>query len=971
MTVFELMSKLGAAGVKLWLDDGQLKFKAPKGALTKDLKDHLIAKKQDVIEFLSATRIGDDASDNTIPKADRSRPLLLSYSQQRMLFIEQLMPANSTFHIPAALVLNGVLDREALRRSFELLVERHESLRTVFDTAEDEAVQRIGEVPVFSLPFTDLTELPKDERMDKAKMLAEDDIQTGFDLSQGPLIRAQLLKIDDNQHALIVVTHHIVSDGWSMEIFVKEMAALYAATRKGQSAQLPELGIQYADYAQWQRQWLTGDLLDAQLGYWKKQLANSPEELVLPFDRPRPALKTNNGSNVYLDFSGDLLDSLRKLAREFDVTLYILLLAAYKVVLCKWSGQPDICVGMPVAGRNQGQVENLIGFFINTLVVRTHQDNNPTLAEFVAQVREQVLAAQAHQDVPMEAIVEALNVPRNLSFSPLYQVAFSLTSGKEQAQTKVVGGLEIVPLEVELVSARQDIALMLVDKKSELSGMIEYNVDLFDESTIQCFSEHFTSVLRQMVGESNKPVAAVDLVENDALISLLNLGPPGHVEQSNIEAVYPLTPLQRDFVLDSVRDSRTVRNSALFSAELPFAVNLERWSQAVNRVISEQPNQRVRFVESSKPWLEPIYQVVQKEVKITVEFVDLSMETPSFDLTSDEEISRWIRETALIPWKVLDGDLQRHWLVKVSDERFFALSAWHHAIMDGTSEYVRIKQVISAYFERETLPQEVSLYGQKIAERRLKTDTLAMVQFWRAQLDNVETLGYRSKNPGRLRVSQYDLSGNKKAAIENWCQEQGVSFANLLRTLFALSIRRCFYQADDIALIEAVAARSEEEQNLTGCYFQFTPSLFLGADCGNDKTITDVLNSHRSWRKQLHDKVNLSFSARARVLSADGLEFQFNYRPPEASKGFDVGECRCFLTSFQPDNPGVVKFLISPEADKVNLRLSYFDNEFDGFDLCDRIVSVIDQILEGKKGLAELDWLIGNERVNQLETWQG
>ncbi len=946
MTVFELMSKLGAAGIKLWLEDGQLKFKAPKGALTKDLKSHLVAKKQDVIEFLSATRVGDDASEDTIPKADRSKSLQLSYSQQRMWFIEQLMPANSTFHIPAALILNGVLDKEALRKSFELLVERHESLRTVFETDGDEAVQIIKDLESFRLPYTDLTDLPKPERQSKAKEIAETDIQTGFDLAQGPMIRAQLLKLDDNQHALVMVMHHIVSDGWSMEIFVKEMAALYAATRQGQPSPLAALSIQYADFAQWQRQWLTGELLDVQLGYWKKQLANAPEQLILPFDRSRPALKTNNGSNVNLALSGSLLDSLRLLARELDVTLYILLLSAYKVVLAKWSGQPDLCVGMPVAGRNQGQVESLIGFFINTLVVRTHQEDNPTLKEFVAQVREQVLGAQAHQDVPLEAIVEALNVPRNLSFSPLYQVAFSLTSGKEQAQAKAIGGLEISPLDVDLVAARQDITLMLVDKESELTGMIEYNVDLFNESTIQHFSEHFVNVLAQMVADANKPVAAVEV---------------GTFNVASSEAVFPLTPMQRDFVLDSVRDSSTARNTVGYSVELPFAVDVGKWTQAVNKIAAEQPNQRVRFVEGSAPWLESIYQAVQASVDVAVEFVDLPKHTKNDNL-SEIEISEWLRETALIPWDVLGGELHKHWLVKISDQRFISLSTWHHAI----TEFVRAKQTIAAYFGKETQPQSVEAYGQQIAQRRITSDTSSMNQFWQSQLGNVETLGYRSKNPGNLNINQILLAGDKKAAIESWCKEKGVSFVNLLRTLFALSVRNCFYQADDVALIEAVAARNVEERDSTGCYFQFAPSLFLGTDCDEDGSIVELLNTHRAWRKQLNDNVHLSFSARGKVLSPEGLEFQFNYRPPEASQGFDAEGQRCYLKAIQPDNPGMVKLLISPEPNNVALRLSYFDNEFDGFDLCERIVSVIDQIIAGTDQLSQLDWLIGDERSAQL-----
>ncbi|OUS31221.1 hypothetical protein A9Q99_04280 [Gammaproteobacteria bacterium 45_16_T64] len=962
MTVFELMSKLGAAGIKLWLEDGQLKFKAPKGALTKELKGHLVAKKDDVIEFLSATRVGDDAAEETIPKADRSKLLPLSYSQQRMWFIEQLMPANSTFHIPAVLVLKGVLDKEALRKSFELLVARHESLRTVFETKGEEAIQVINEVSDFRLPYTDLTDVPVGDRDAQAKAIAENDIRTGFSLTNGPLIRAQVLKLDDNRHGLIVVMHHIVSDGWSMEIFVKEMALLYAATRKGEVSPLPELNIQYADFAQWQRNWLTGDLLDAQLGYWKKQLANAPEQLVLPYDRARPALKTNNGSNLDFGLSGELLGALRKVARELDVTLYVLLLAAYKVVLAKWSGQPDLCVGMPVAGRNEGQVQSLIGFFINTLVVRTHQEDNPSLKQFIAQVREQVLGAQAHQDVPLEAIVETLNIPRNLSFSPLYQVAFSLTSGTEQAQTKAVGGLEIEPFDVDLVAARQDITMMLVDKGEELSGMIEYNVDLFDSSTIQHFSEHYRQVLSQIANNIDKSIASVELISQAALHKMLG-------DTDGIEGVFPLTQMQRDFVLDSVRDSGTVRNTVGYRVELPFSVDANKWEAAVNKVAAEQPSHRVRFVESMVPWLEPIYQTVLKECKISVEYVDLA--NVGIDTENDQAILDWLTETALVPWDVLGGMLHKHWLVKVADNRYFALSAWHHALTDGVSEFVRVKQTVAAYFGNDTAPQTTALFGQRIQDRRLISDTSQMHQFWQSQLQNVETLGYRSKNPGELNVNRIVLEGDKNAAITEWCEKNEVSFVNLLRTLFALSVRNCYHQADDVALIEAVAARNENERESIGCYFQFTPALFLGSDCDSTGSIVDLLNSHRAWRKQLNNNVHLSFSARGRLLSPEGLEFQFNFRTPEASQGFEVEGQRCYLQAIQPDNPGMVKLLVSPGEESVELRLSYYDKEFDGFDLCQRIVSVIDQIVAGEDQLQAFNWLTVEEKQNQLVQWQG
>ena len=963
MTVFELMSKLGAAGIKLWLEDGQLKFKAPKGALTPALKDSLVAKKQEVIDFLSATRVGADASEDSIPLADRTKSLPLSFSQQRMWFIEQLMPANSTFHIPSALYLNGLLDRDALQSAFENLIARHESLRTIFTTEGDEPVQIIQDAGAFDLTFLDFTEKDPKQRELETRALAEQEIQRPFDLSKGPLIRAKLIKLDDTRHGLIVVMHHIVSDGWSMDIFVKEIAALYGAARKGEQSPLEALSIQYADYAHWQRNWLKGDLLDAQVGYWKKQLANAPELLALPYDRKRPAIKSSNGSIIDIKFEGAVLTKLRELARELDVTLYVLLLAAYKIVLSKWSGQTDVCVGMPVAGRTHGQVEPLIGFFVNTLVIRSQQENNPSIREFVAQIREQVLSAQAHQDVPLEAIVEALNVPRNLAFSPLYQVAFSLSSSKAIDQNQVVGGLEIQPMPVDLVAARLDLTLMLLDKGDAVTGVIEYNTDLFDRKTVELFSQHYKHVLDTFVNHAELPVFCVELETRDALPNLLNTA-------SDIEAVMPLTPLQRDFVLDSVHDRSTTRNTVGYISELPFEVDHQRWLAAINQVAAQRPNQRIVFFESMSPWLEPVYQGIRRSVELTLECVDLQ-DVPEVDVSDEASIAAWARKTVLVSWDVLGGELSKHWLVKVSDGRYLGLSTWHHAITDGSSEFLRMKDALAIYFGQPTSIQSVESYEQWVNQRRAISDSAGMLDFWHQQLQNVESLGLRSRQPGELVVKELQLSGSKKESLQAWSKAEGVSFVNLLRTTFALAIRKCYYDVEDIALIEAVAGRNENDLENAGCYFEFTPSLFKGADCESDMSVVSLLNEHRGWRKQLNDNVHLSFSARSKVLSREGPEFQFNYRPPEASQGFEVEGNRCYVSAVQPDNPGTVKLLISPEEDVITLRLSYYSNEFDGFALCDRMASVLDQVVSNSKAVNQLEWLLPEETKKQLESWQG
>ncbi|HEX4937693.1 MAG TPA: condensation domain-containing protein, partial [Candidatus Kapabacteria bacterium] len=684
MTVFELISRLGAAGIKLWVEEGQLKFKAPKGALTPELKDALVARKQDVIDFISGTRIsgGDDA--DRIPAVDRSKPLPLSHAQNRLWFIEQLAPGNSTFHIPAPLFLTGILDQSALEKAFLKLLQRHEALRTVFRVVDDEPVQIVQQVERFVVPMDDLTTLPSHERDAEARRRIEREIRTPFNLEQGPLLRAHLYKLDDNRYGLLVVMHHIVTDGWSMTIFVREIAALYAAERMGMNSPLPPLDIQYGDFAQWQRHWLQGEMLERQLGYWRTQLAGAPEQLMLPFDRPRPPMQTSNGAVLDVRLDDALTAQIKKVARQFDTTPYVILLAAYKIVLARWARQKDLCVGMPVAGRTRPEVEGLIGFFVNTLVIRTRQDGKPSFGQFVAQVKEQVLGAQSHQDVPFEAIVDDLNIPRNLSFAPVYQVALSLTAAEGSSQKSVLGGLEIEPMPVELVAARLDLTLMLADYGDHLGGMLEFNTDLFDHATVGTFIEHFRRVLDGATRDVDQCIDSLQLVNDVELRRLLVL-------DDGAEAVLPLAPMQRDFCLDSVREPDTQRNSIGAWLALPFAVDAEQWRQALQAVVAANPFLRARFVESSRTWLEPFYQVIARNAPAQLELLDWRDRA-----LPEAELQQALESLALPAWTVLGGPLTRHYLVRVSDQKHIAVVASHHAVFDGVSKRQYFHQMLDA-----------------------------------------------------------------------------------------------------------------------------------------------------------------------------------------------------------------------------------------------------------------------------------
>ncbi|NBD14559.1 condensation domain-containing protein, partial [Corallococcus silvisoli] len=344
--------------------------------------------------------------------------LPLSFAQQRLWLLDQLQPEDASYNIPTALQLSGHLDVEALRHAFEALVARHEALRTTFNEHRGQPVQRVHAPNGWTLTVVDLTTVPDADRRDEAQRLAAAEARRPFQLATGPLLRTTLVRLGGEEHLLLVTMHHIVSDGWSMGVLVRELIALYAAFHEGQEPGLAPLPVQYADFATWQRQWLQGETLDAQIEYWKQQLSGAPAALELPTDHRRPPVQSHRGAKVDVRVSARVSDALKALAQREGATPFMALLAAFQVLLSRYSAQDDISVGSPIAGRTQAETEGLIGFFVNTLVLRSHLDPRATFRELLAQVRGTTFAAYEHQHLPFEKLVEAVQPTRDLSRSP-------------------------------------------------------------------------------------------------------------------------------------------------------------------------------------------------------------------------------------------------------------------------------------------------------------------------------------------------------------------------------------------------------------------------------------------------------------------------------------------------------------------------------------------------------------------------
>jgi acyl carrier protein len=453
-------------------------------------------------------------------RVPREGELPLSFAQERLWFLDQLEPGSATYNMPGALRVRGELDRVAFERAMNEIVRRHEVLRTTFVVVDGQPVQVMVPALTLSIPTVDLSALPEESREAEVRRLAIEEAQRPFDLAVGPLLRVRLLDLGgcaetgEPEQVLLFTLHHIVSDGWSEDILVREFVVLYEAFLEGKESPLPALPIQYADYAVWQRGWLQGEVLERQLAYWTGQLKGAPAVLVLPTDRPRPAVQSYRGASYEFTVSKEVTTQLHALSREAGVTLFMTLLAAFKTLLCRYTGQKDIVVGTDVANRNRTEIEGLIGFFVNQLVLRTDLSGNPTFRELLGRVREVTLGAYTHQDLPFEVLVAAMRPQRTLQYAPLFQVKLVLQNAPRSDME--LPGLTLSSVSVERTTAELDLLLSLEATPMGLSGGFEYNTDLFEATTIATLAEQLRAVLQRVVTWPDATVEALEGMLADA-----------------------------------------------------------------------------------------------------------------------------------------------------------------------------------------------------------------------------------------------------------------------------------------------------------------------------------------------------------------------------------------------------------------------------------------------------------------------
>ena len=538
-TLSEFLAHLQSLDVRLSLDGDRLACSAPKGALNAEVKTELQRRKTEIVDFLRSAAISDTFTAPPLVPLGHNEDLPLSFSQQRLWFLDRMAPGNPIYNIPGSIRLKGTLDRNALEQSLHEIVRRHESLRTAFREIDGTPRGIVEPADAWRMDTTSLLHVPDSDREAELARLSIVEAQRPFDLTQGSLFRATLFVLGHDEHCLVIVMHHIASDGWSLGVCLQELSILYPAFHDGRPPRLDPLPVQYGDYAVWHRRWLEGGALAAQLPYWKQTLAGPLPILELPLDHPRPPIQTYQGRYLLFTIPLSLTDELKQLSRRENVTLFMTLLAGFQILLSRYSGQQDVIVGTAVANRSRPELAGLIGFFVNNLVLRTDLSGNPTVRDVLSRVQKVSLDGFAQQDVPFDRLVEILRPERSLNRPPLFQTMFVLQNWPLSEFQLPNLSASLVPIDAG--TARFDLNVEAIELKNTLQFSFEFNTDLLDVASVERMQQHYQTLLTAMVQHPDTRIAELPLLtaaESHQLLTTWN----------ETTVTYPTTPCVHDLI---------------------------------------------------------------------------------------------------------------------------------------------------------------------------------------------------------------------------------------------------------------------------------------------------------------------------------------------------------------------------------------------------------------------------------------
>ncbi|NRB37084.1 MAG: amino acid adenylation domain-containing protein [Pseudomonadales bacterium] len=932
---------------------------------------------QSLAEFIENTELHSKALPAITP-VSRDQNLPLSFNQQRLWFIYKLQPTAASYNIPTALKLNGHLDLKAFNKAVASIFQRHEILRTVIVEQGDEAYQQVLESIDNALSIETLNEA------DQLQDIIDDEAKRPFDLKTAPLIRLRLLQKEKQpeKNILLVTMHHIISDAVSLQNMVQELAIAYYGFKEQKPLTLPPLTVQYADYAWWQNNILAGDYLDEQLHYWQQQLADAPALLNLPTDNIRPAQQSNHGAIFNAQLSEATVNRVRSFAKQNHYTPFMLLLSAQQLLLGRLAGDTDVCIGVPIAGRHQKGTEDLIGFFVNALIIRSRFDHNPSVADFIHSVKQQVLAGFAHQDAPFEQVIERCKVKRSSAYNPIAQIGFNYITQQNQILSQLsneLAGISIEAIEQQITDAKYDMIWAFQDTLTDAENTfgsitinLEYNTDLFNATTVQHWFELYEQLINNMLSELEAPVLKLALNNQDQLLNCIK---DNHATPQAIAEVRPLTAMQRDLYLDTVLTPDNRRNYFGWIHRIQHTLDVELFQQAIDIITRQFSSFRMRLVEPNKPYLELAYAAIidkdHADSKIQVQHLDWSQD----QLSSADFNTRCKEELAFKPYKLADEPLIRFIAIKETANSYAIVLTAHHSCIDGislqtvtdayTHSYAALLNKEDASAIQDSLVKDN--YAAYVHQQNLTCDNGPSYEFWQQQSQGVEALTAATKAlnsqaiKGNYFFKEYSDSAEHYAAIQQYCKDNNTTAFLYIKALYTLMLQSTCYADESFYFTDIIAARPKGHIAETGCYFEQRPTVIDASAVDKEASFTELLDYLNQQRIKVRGDTHISNSLQNRVFSQSNTQFMFNFYLTERYLPFLDGQSE--TTFIVPEMDDAVTFTTIVDGDHLLFNFTYTDNVFTDNNFVRRLLHLSQQVLAGNNQLAALQLHLAEEPI--------
>ena len=945
MNVVEFLASLAKQDIRLWLEGENLRFSAPEGAFTPEIKAQVLAHKPAIIEFLrQARKLNEDA----IEPVSREQPLVTSFGQQRLWILHQLNPRDVTYNMSSALRIRGPLDGTLLEKVLVALVRRHESLRTCFQDNDGEPLQVVQNADQWRLQQWDLSSLPASEQETQVTQAVNEEALTPYDLSTGPLFRAQLARLAVDHHVLIAGMHHIISDAWSMEVLVKELSVLYLSYSAGMGSPLPPLPIQYADYAAWQRRQMAGEGLRKQLEYWQQTLAQAPQVLALPTDRPRPALPTSNGALKRRQLPAALAHRINQACSRLDVTPFMFFLGAWQLLLGRYAVTSDVVVGSPIAGRSRSEIQELIGFFVNLLLMRLDTAGNPDIATFYRRVREMALGAFSHQDLPIDRLMESMDIERQAGYPPLAQAAFQLINMQDgdAANPFADAPLQIEPIPAAHVAARMDVLLGVAKTGDQYQASVEYNTDLFDDSTIGGMLDQYLYLLDALCGAETQRIDEIELYDQEHLLNQLGFAP----EQYEL---LPLNPNQRSMVLDQLARPETLQNAYGIYVDLPVNPEFDRLQQALDALLAATPILRMQLVQCHLPAADPAYGVIPPRADATLELIDLN--TSHWQSLSVHAAAMKLMHR---PYDLFHEPLLHFYLLQ-KDGHYRLVVACHHIVLDGASTYLLMERWLRLYNglasgESPAVETDRGAFAyQRWSPNRVDAPTV--LDYWRDQARQLEPLdfpfspAYRQRaeeSPFEDRIETLSLDHRQMDTIREFCIAQGINPPLYFKTLFALMLQHYCRPETGFSFAEFYACRDTGWQDALGCFYQQFPAVVPGELLEADVPLQEWFARLKVSRDSARDHRLVSLQAQQSILPRGRTVFMFNYYNFVSQASLAGEPVQPVMSA--PKVEGGVQLIVKELSAGLELELRYDARVFNSLQFLPRLMHLNEQIQFGE-----------------------